>query len=264
MESSETYWDDLALLEWHLELGAVDAIQDAPVDRYALAAQAPKPAPEKPATAPEAPQPHVTPGIDPVAVAKEMADAAGDIAGLKAALNAFPHCALQKGARGLVFASGAPGAHVMILSDTPNRAEDRAGAPFVGEEGVLLDKMLAAIGLARTSKAPATAVYCAAPVPWRTPHDAPLSPKDAAMLTPFLQRHIALVKPRVCIVMGHAGLQMLGGQGGLTKRRGLWSEIAGCATLPMFPPSHLIKTPLAKREAWADLLSLQAKLKDMA
>jgi DNA polymerase len=264
MESDNTYWADRALLEWQLELGASDAIQDTPVDRFALEAAKPKaaakPAETKPNGPPPVPKQEV---VDGAAVAVQMAASATDLDALRHAVENFAHCDLRKGARHAVFATGNPSARVMIIGEAPSRPEDRAGAPFVGEEGLLLDKMLAAIGLSRDPEDVANAAYLAAPFPWRPPNDGPPSPADAAMMKPFLERHIALANPAVLIVMGNTSLQMLTGQGGLTRRRGIWAEIAGRPTLPMFHPGHLLRNTAAKREAWSDLLSLKAKLKDL-
>ena len=265
MESGNTYWADRALLEWQIELGASDAIQDSPVDRYALEASKPKeavkPAETKPSGPPPIPQQEI---VDGAVEAAKFAQAAGDLAALQAAVGNFAHCDLCKGARNAVFAVGQPSARVMIVGEAPNRAEDRSGTPFVGEEGVLLGKMLAAIGLSLGTEDVAMGVYVAAPIPWRAPNDGPPSAKDAAMMKPFLERHIALADPAVVILMGNTPLQMLTGQGGLARRRGNWIEVAGKPALPMFHPVQLLKNPAAKREAWADLLSLKAKLKELS
>ena len=82
-------------------------------------------------------------------------------------------------------------------------------------------------------------------------------------MAPFLARHITLADPAVVLLMGNTALQMLTGQGGLMRRRGLWLDLAGKPALPMFHPGHLLRNPAAKREAWADLLALKSKLKDL-
>lgn len=267
MDSVNTYWADRALLEWQVELGALDAIGDSPVDRYALEAAAPKPVAAE-ASAVEAGRPAPPPipvqeTVDAVALAQAAASAASDLTTLQAAVVNFPHCDLRHGARKAVFADGSPSSRVMVIGETPNRAEDRAGKPFVGDEGILLDKMLAAIGLARDAGDPVSAAYLLSPMPWRTPSDNLPEPLNMAMMRPFLERHIVLTNPDVIVLMGNTALQMLTGQGGLTTRRGTWIDLLGRPALPTFHPAHLIRSPIAKREAWADLLALKAKLKDM-
>ena len=254
MESVE-YQSAAALLAWQIELGADECIADAPVNRYNVPASLPKPA--KAAPAPTAVTNDVFAGVDPVAAAQADAAAAQDLDGLRAAMSAFEHCELRRGARNLVFSDGVPGARVMIVGDAPERDEDRAGRPFVGPAGQLLDKMLAAIDLSRE-----TSVYITNVLPWRTPQGRDPKADEIAMMQPFLQRHVALAKPDVLVIMGNHGCQSLLGKRGITRLRGDWVEALGKPTLPMFPPAHLLRNPAAKREAWADLLSLKARLRD--
>lgn len=266
MESAETYWHDLAHLDWQVELGADEAISETPVDRYALDPAPPKPEPNPQGAGPKnaAPPPvHVIPEIDCVAVAKAAASAAADIDGLRAALEAFEHCNLKRGARKLVFAKGDPAARVMIVGEAPSRTDDVAGTPFSGVEGDLLDKMLAAIGLGVTVPTPENAVYLAAPLPWRVTGDGVPDTADLEMMAPFLERHIALANPDILILMGNTACQMLLGKGGVTRLRGTWLEVLGRPAMPMAHPANLIKQPLAKRDAWADLLAIQAKLRSL-
>lgn len=84
------------------------------------------------------------------------------------------------------------------------------------------------------------------------------------MLLPFLRRHVALARPRILVLMGNASCQALLGRHGITRLRGRWDEALGLPVLPMFHPAYLLRNPQAKREAWADLLELQARLKGAA
>ena len=177
--------------------------------------------------------------------------------GLRAALASFDHCDLKLGARNLVFSGGTPGARVMIVGEAPGVEEDRAGGPFVGGAGQLLDKMLAAIDLSRESS-----VYITNVLPWRPPQDRDPKPEEIAMMQPFLNRHIALANPDVLVVMGNQACQALLGKRGITRLRGDWAEVQGKPALPMFHPTYLLGTPAAKRETWADLLALKARLRD--
>ena len=257
MESANTYWADRALLEWQVELGATEAICDAPVDRYDVPA-----AVEKPKTAPspvnlidvssEKP--------DAVQVATQAASAAQTLDELSAALGRFDLCDLKKGARNLVFSDGIAGARVMIVGEAPGRDEDLAGKPFVGKAGQLLDKMLAAIGLGRDrADAP---VYITNVLPWRPPQNRDPKPDEIAMMRPFLMRHIELAKPELIVIVGNWSCQALLGKRGITRLRGQWTQVADLPALPMFHPAYLLRNPEVKREAWADLLSLKARLRD--
>ncbi|MEL6571738.1 MAG: uracil-DNA glycosylase [Pseudomonadota bacterium] len=263
MESGDTFWRDLAMLDWQVELGADEAISESPVDRYALEPHQPKPAAAAPSKA--APPPlSAKPEEDPRAEAKSAAAGAADLAALAKAMQAFEHCEIKKGARKFVFSDGTPGARVMIVGEAPGRDEDQIGRPFVGQAGQLLDKMLAAIEMDRAAEDAAQAVYITNVLPWRPPANRTPEPAEIAMMLPFLERHIALAAPDVLVLMGNTPCQALLGRAGITRIRGQWTEVLGRPTLPMFHPAYLLRQAIAKREAWADLLELKSKLKDTA
>ena len=257
MESAE-YHSALAALAWQIELGVDTCIADAPIDRYAVPASLTKPVvPAKVQDAPAPVAPARDAADDAVAAARAAAGAAQDLDGLRAALAAFDHCELKRGARNLVFADGVPGARVMIVGEAPGRDEDMEGKPFVGRAGQLLDRMLAAIGLSR-----ADSVYITNVLPWRPPQNRDPKPEEIAMMQPFLQRHIALAAPNVLMIMGNHACQALLGKRGITRLRGGWTRAHDVDALPMFHPAYLLRNPAAKREAWADLLSVQKRLRD--
>ena len=254
---AEDWHASLAALAWTVEAGVDEVIGDAPVNRYALSAEAPKMAGSR-GTAVVAVQ--VAASADPVAAAHAAAGRAQTFDALHAALAAFDHCELKRGARNLVFADGNPGARVLVLGEAPGAEEDREGRPFVGRAGQLLDKMFAAIGLSRTSPDAATALYITNVLPWRPPGNRDPEPGEIAMMLPFVERHIALVDPAVIVVMGNTPLFALTGGKGILRARGTWTTALGKPLLPMTHPAYLLRNPAAKREAWADLLALQAKL----
>lgn len=257
MESAE-FHSAAAVLAWQIELGADEAICDTPVDRYALPAALSKPAAKaKSGAAPAGPM--IVPEVDGVAMARAAAANAGDLDGLRAAIAAFDHCDLKRGARNLVFGEGPPDARVMIIGEVPDRDEDREGRSFVGRSGQLLDRMFDAIDMGRAhDDAP---IYLANVLPWRPPQGRDPKPEEIAVMLPFLERHIALVNPDVLVLMGNVSCQALLGKRGITRLRGDWQDALGKPALPMFHPAYLMRTPIAKRAAWADLLSLKAKLK---
>ncbi|MFK7765250.1 MAG: uracil-DNA glycosylase family protein [Roseobacter sp.] len=258
MESSEFY-NALALLGWQVELGAVDAIGDAPVNRYDVPDKLAKPKRPEPASE-NVPQvkPAAADEVNAVGAAEAAARAAQDLDALRAALSVFEHCALKRGARNLVFSDGIAGADVMIVGEAPGRDEDKEGRPFVGRAGQLLDRMLAAIDMGRDNGG--APVYITNVLPWRPPQNRDPSPEEIAMMRPFLLRHIELAQPKVLVVMGNISTQTLLGKRGITRLRGTWAEAAGLPVLPMFHPAYLLRNPAAKRETWADLLSLKAQL----
>jgi DNA polymerase len=245
----------LAALAWQVDAGVDEVIGDAPVNRYELAVEAPKAAVARA----EAPSPLAS--ADPVAVAKAVAGQAGTLEDLRAALQAFDLCELKRGARNTVFADGNPAARVLILGEAPGAEEDREGRPFVGKAGQLLDRMFAAIGLSRTSPDAEASLYITNVMPWRPPGNRDPEPGEIAMMQPFVERHIALVDPDVIVVMGNTPLFALTGGKGILRARGTWAQALGKPLLPMTHPAYLLRNPAAKREAWADLLSLQSRLR---
>jgi DNA polymerase len=247
----------LAALTWEVEAGADEAIGDAPINRYDLAVEAAKPLDTKAS----APPPPSLVAADPVAAAQTAADGARSLEDLRDAIAAFDQCELKRGARNTVFADGNPKARVLILGEAPGGEEDREGRPFVGRAGQLLDRMFAAIGLSRLSPDAETALYITNVMPWRPPGNRDPAPAEIAMLLPFVQRHIALVDPQVIVVVGTTPLFALTGTKGILRARGNWTEALGKPLLPMTHPAYLLRNPAAKREAWADLLSLQQRLR---
>lgn len=251
MESALDYHTARALLEWQVELGVSETIGDTPVDRYGL--------PDKTVRPQKAKAEQVVPAkpkdVDPADIARRAANAATSLEQLQAAMGAFEHCELKKGARNLVFADGNPEARVMIIGEAPGRDEDREGKPFVGRAGHLLDGMLDAIDLNRESS-----VYITNVLPWRPPQNRDPRPDEIGMLKPFLERHVELVKPDVLVLMGNISCQAVLGKRGITRLRGNWDVALALPVMPMFHPAYLLRQPQAKRQTWADLLELKAKL----
>ena len=264
MESYPEFHAARALLEWQVELGATEAICDAPVNRFELPDGQPKAKAAVVAVTPalpKGPQPAVASAVDGVAMAKAAAQPAGDLAALSAALAAFDLCELRLGAKNSVFADGNPAARVMVIGEAPGRDEDIQGKPFVGRAGQLLDRMFAAIGLARDAADPEAAIYITNVLPWRPPQNRDPAPDEIAMMLPFVARHVELAQPDMLVLMGNTSCQALLGHKGITRLRGKWSTALGLPALPMFHPAYLLRNPQAKREAWHDLLMLQARLR---
>jgi DNA polymerase len=247
----------LAALAWQVELGLTDLTDDVPADAFDLPDRAPTAAPRAAAAAP-APPPEPA---DPVAVARAAAAAAADLPALHRALAAFDLCELKKGARNTVFADGNPRARVLVLGEAPGAEEDREGRPFVGRAGQLLDRMFAAIGLSRRDPDALRALYITNVMVWRPPGNRDPEVAEIAMMLPFVERHIALVDPDLVVLMGNTPLFAATGAKGITRQRGQWLRAFGRPALPMFHPAYLLRNPGAKREAWADLLALQARLR---
>ncbi|MGF1553179.1 MAG: uracil-DNA glycosylase [Paracoccaceae bacterium] len=265
----------LAALAWQVELGADEAIEETGVDRFALAARetaeraATSPALRptgargegRPTASPHEGRTAVSPrgerraGTAPATDPHAAVRAAADLAALDAAGRALLADRLGPGER-LAFAEGAADARLMVVADAPE--PDAPERVLGGRAGVLLDRMLAAIGRARDADDPARGACLACLVPWR-PAAGPGAAQDAAALcTPVLERRLALQRPRAVLVLGNAALACLGGEtGGLRRARGRWIEHAsGTRLRASFHPRTLLEAPERKRDAWADLLAL--------
>lgn len=246
----------LALLQWQAELGADEPCMDAAIDRYDLPDRSEAPSPT-PAAAP----PKRDEAEDHTALARSMAAGAATLAELAEAQQAFEAIDIRKGARNFCFADGRPGARVMVIGEAPGEEEDLQGRPFVGRAGQLLDRMFAAIGIARDAVDAESGLYITNVLPWRPPGNRRPEPAEIAMMLPFLQRHVELAQPEVLVLMGNTPCIAALNQQGILKLRGQWVQAFGLPALPMTHPAYLLRTPLAKREAWADLLSIAARLR---
>lgn len=248
---------DLAALAWQVELGADEAIGEAPVNRF----DAPEPvAVPVPVAATEART--AAPSRPPAeAGAAEIAAGCADLASLRAAIAAFDGCALKQGARSTVFADGDPRARLMVIGEAPGREEDREGLPFVGRSGQLLDRMLAAIGLSRRAEDPAAGAYITNVLPWRPPQNRDPAGDEAAKILPFLTRHLELVQPEFLLLLGSpAARAVLGTELGVTRLRGRWHAWREVPAVVTFHPAAVLREPLRKREVWADLLMLKERM----
>ena len=194
-----------------------------------------------------------------VMAARAAADGAKTLEELRALLEKFEGCALHATATQLVFADGNPQSRVMFVGEAPGHEEDITGRPFVGRSGKLLDLMMGAIGLDRSS------AYIANVVPWRPPGNRTPTPQETAICLPFIRRQIELANPDILVCLGGPAMQtLIGIKDGITRSRGRWfpfdtgtREIRALAT---FHPAFLLRSPLQKRFAWRDFLALKKAL----
>jgi DNA polymerase len=213
-----------------------------------------------PAGVPAAPRVAIAGAAD----TRALAAACPTLAALEAAIQGFDGCALKATATTTVFADGNPEAPLMIVGEGPGAEEDRLGKPFVGASGKLLDRMLAAIGLDRQTAYITNVVY------WRPPGNRTPTPGELALCLPFVQRHIALARPKVLVFSGGtAAKTLLERTDGITRFRGRWLDYRPGEvdfTIPVmatFHPSYLLRSPGQKREAWRDILAVKHKLQEL-
>ena len=239
------------IVRFYLEAGVDTPLLDGPVNRLAEV----KVAPEQVITAEPATALPVVYDVD-VSSAQTLDE-------LEAMLEAYDGCGLKKTATQAVFADGVPGSRVMLVGEAPGRDEDIQGKPFVGKSGQLLDLMLKAIGLDRTS------VYIANTIYWRPPGNRPPSAEEIAQCLPFIRRQIELAKPEIIVFVGGVSAKtMLATNAGIMQLRGQWTEfnlpeLGNVPALPTLHPAYLLRNPSHKRLAWADWLSLKARLKNL-
>lgn len=278
-----------ALLHFHADAGVDWLLEDEPLDRFAefaagrqarapqrssepqqpeirsapqQTAPSPRQAARAPAAAPPAPVNVALPDDQAIASARFAAESARSLLELKTALESFNGCNLKNSARNTVFAEGDPSSGIMIVGPMPDADDDREGLPFTGKTGLLLDRMLAAIGLDR-SKLMLTNV-----VPWRPPGNRSPSGPEMEICRPFIERQIALAEPKVLLLLGNFTARFFfGGSGTIHTMRGQWRDVAvGAGTAPAIAtlhPQELLNAPASKSLAWNDLLAFQARLRDL-
>lgn len=257
----KTESSSLAVMEWYLTAGVDEIVGETPVDRLNKPdiAETPLPAPQIAASAPVfAPASLPAPASVSAATA-ELAAKAATLDELRAAMESFDGCALKQTAANLVFADGNPVADLMIVGEAPGAEEDKKGLPFVGASGHLLDLMLKSVGRDRTN------VYISNVVSWRPPNNRKPSEDEIALLTPFIKRHIALVHPKILLLLGGSAVSaLIGIKDGITRTRGRWLTYRdGDVSIPAFAsfhPAFLLRSPAQKKAAWRDFLTVKQAL----
>lgn len=265
----------LQALEWYLEHGVDEVLADDPVDRTKMP-ELPKR--NEPQAAKVAPAPANAPVADLPGAAEakqqtlKLASEAKDLADLAEAIRTYNGLSIKKTATNMVFSDGNPKANVMLVGEAPGADEDRLGKPFVGKSGQLLDAILSHIGLSRTGEEPNDSIYISNILNWRPPGNRTPSPAEVDISLPFIEKHIALVQPKVLILCGGVSSKgLLGSMDSISKLRGqfhtytprvLGSDLS-IPCIATYHPAYLLRTPAQKGKVWADMLLLQQKLREM-
>jgi DNA polymerase len=164
-------------------------------------------------------------------------------------------CQLARGRNKIVFADGDANAQLMFVGEGPGADEDAQGLPFVGRAGQLLNNMIGAMGLKREQ------VYIANIVKCRPPQNRKPEPEEAHTCTPFLERQIDVVRPRVLVALGAtAATYLLGMRGSIGSMRGRIHDYRGIQTVVTYHPAYLLRDPTQKKETWKDLQMAMAAL----
>jgi uracil-DNA glycosylase family 4 len=154
-----------------------------------------------------------------------------------------------------VFGVGPLDPELCFVGEAPGADEDRTGQPFVGAAGQLLTRILAASGLSREEVFICNILRC------RPPGNRNPTPEEAGNCSEWLEKTIALVRPRYVVALGGiAATNLLGTTVGITRLRGKFYEYRGIPVLCTFHPSYLLRSPEKKKEVWEDMKTLLAKL----
>lgn len=239
------------LLKWYLDSG-VDAILDAkPNNRFA------RKEPVEAAPASSVREVRLSGTGEWEAKAREAAEKASNLKELREAVASFDGLSIKKTANKTVFSDGNPESRVMLIGEAPGANEDMEGIPFCGISGKLLDNMLLAIGIDRDK------CYITNTVFWRPPGNRKPTPEELAICLPFVEKHVALVNPKVILLVGGTAVQsVLADSTSVTRLRGKTHSYSNrytsskIPTLVTYHPSYLLRSPTNKRLAWQDMLRL--------
>ncbi len=172
------------------------------------------------------------------------------------------NCELKKNAKQLVFADGNNQSKIMIIGEGPGQKEDEQGKPFVGDAGILLNKMLEAIQIKRDN------IYITNVVNYRPPNNRKPEPSEINRYSNYLRQHIAIIDPKILILMGSTAMESLfGSKIKISKERGVWKELIihnkTYLTMITFHPAYLLRQADQKKYSWADLKLIKKKIDEL-
>ena len=181
---------------------------------------------------------------------------------LRSEIKNIDNCELKSSATKLVFSDGDNQSQIMIIGEGPGQKEDEAGKPFVGDAGMLLNKMLKAINIERSK------VYITNVVNYRPPNNRKPEPAEVSRYSNFLRKHIAIIDPKILILMGSTAMESLfGSKIKITKERGNWKDIIinnkTYLCMITFHPAYLLRQPEQKKYSWADLKEVKKKIDEL-
>ena len=156
-----------------------------------------------------------------------------------------------------VFGEGDPAAKIFFIGEGPGENEDLTGRPFVGRAGEMLNKWIAAMGLKREQ------VYIANIVKCRPPGNRVPAPDEVATCTPYLQRQLEIIRPKVIVTLGLPSAKyMLQTNSSMGRLRGQWHEWRGIRLMPTFHPAYVLRsyTNEVRAAVWDDLKKVMAEV----
>jgi DNA polymerase len=181
-------------------------------------------------------------------IRSELPESAESIESIRADIGDCRRCELCSGRTKIAHSTGSFSADLMFVGEAPGADEDTQGEPFVGRAGQLLTKIIEAIGIKREEVFIGNINRCRPPG-----NRAPL-PDETSACKPFLLREIAVVRPKVIVVLGNTAMKnLLDSKEGITKIRGIFQDYYGLKVMPTFHPAYLLRDPSKKREVWEDM-----------
>jgi len=178
------------------------------------------------------------------------------IEGIRADIGDCTRCPLHAGRTQVVHSTGNLNADLMFVGEAPGADEDAQGFPFVGRAGQLLTKIIESIGIKREEVFIGNINRC------RPPGNRQPTIEEAHTCRPFLLREVAVVRPKVIVVLGNTALHnLLDTKVGITKVRGQFQDYFGVKVMPTFHPAYLLRDPNKKREVWEDMKKVRDYLK---
>jgi uracil-DNA glycosylase len=188
-------------------------------------------------------------------IAETLPESNETIEEIRADIGDCTRCPLHKGRTKIVHSTGNFQADLMFVGEAPGADEDASGEPFVGRAGKLLDKIIEAIGMKREDVLIGNINRC------RPPSNRQPTIVEAETCRPFLIREIAVVRPKVIVVLGNTACQnLLETKVGITKLRGNFQNYFGIKVMPTFHPAYLLRDPRKKREVWEDMKKVRDEL----
>jgi DNA polymerase len=181
---------------------------------------------------------------------------------IAAEVSACVRCRLSTSRRTAVPGEGPAGARLMVIGEGPGNSEDLTGRPFVGEAGRMLTRMLEddrSLGIPRSQVFITNVVKC------HPPGNRDPEPDETAACRPYLDRQVALVRPRAILILGRIAAQaLLATRDPIGRLRGNVVTLFGVPAMPTFHPAYLLRTPGDKKVVFQDILALKKILEDDA
>jgi DNA polymerase len=262
------YWTESGVTHLAVPKAAQAVVEQEPVKQASQASQAsqttsvPRTAPvswtapvSQTPTAPVKIQPPAAP-CEPVIAPAPVTQSGDPLAQLAESLIGCTRCSLAPGRTHIVFGVGDPNADIVFVGEAPGRDEDLKGEPFVGEAGKLLTTIIEkGMGVSRAS------VYICNTVKCRPSENRNPKPDEMAACEPFLAQQLAIIRPKVIVALGKFAAQAIcKSDVPISRLRGNWHKYEDIDVMPTFHPAYLLRSPSAKRDVWADIKQVMAKV----